>query len=523
MGTVSRIRISLYFMLSLAAALKSGEPFQIRGWDIENFQPEYVYEMIDKAASMNANTIGFSHEICMNVEEIIYDWHRYQHLVRFCDYAHRKGMKVFLWTHEVNGDIERWLDPMRPGENKRRLRADDPALYDYLTEKYRQAIDRVPNCDGFILSLTESRWQVQRDNETVTRRTQAERMASVINAVHRGCAEKGKILMVRDFLRSPSEMDSFLDALHRVPDDVWVYTKCVPNDWEFSYPPHPLLGKVAPHKQVMELDLATEAGGIREMSMCIVDYVQKQLRLAAEKGLIGAIARCDDGFSINKGTANEINVWSYGHLLNDPDKDTGKLWADWCRERYGEKGGSIAEHVLRQTFPIINKINYTLGFWTGSAGPDIGYSDGHLIRNSNALWDPSPKLKRIEAGLLHPTRAWIDTTVAEKAEAEAIAKSCIEFLDRHGSVLKGEDYQTLRENFERCIEHAQVGQRWARAYYTLRRYRDVHSRQVLSELENALKECDRFIADAPNRKWPRVNGLIAFVAQVRKEIGPARN
>ena len=139
-------------------------------------------------------------------------------------------------------------------------------------------------------------------------------------------------------------------ALKLVPDDVWVYSTCPPHDWEFMYPPHPLLGKVAPHPQVMELDLATETGGINEMSMCIVDYVQKQLKLARDKGLIGAIARCDDGFGINKGTANEINVWSYGHMLNDPDMSTDWLWTEWCNKRYGEQGGPVAEYVLRQTF-----------------------------------------------------------------------------------------------------------------------------------------------------------------------------
>ena len=505
-------------LLGIAGNLTAGEPFEIRGWDIENFQPDYVYEMIDKAASMNANTIGFSHEICMNVEEIIYDWHRYQHLRRFCDYAHKKGMRVFLWTHEVNGDLGPWILPPLKGETKPRLNMDDPALFEYIAGKYRQAIDKVPNCDGFILSLTESRFQVHRVNESGGALIQAERMAKVINAVYKGCNDRGKILMVRDFLRSPGEMESFLDAMKMVPDDVWVYSKCVPNDWEFSYPPNPMLGKVAPHKQVMEMDLSVETGGINEMSMCIVDYIQEHLRNARDKGLAGAISRCDDGFGINKGTANEINVWSYGHLLNDPDMNTDWLWAEWCKKRYGEKGGPVAEYVLRKTFPVVNKVSYTLGFWTGQYAPSIEYADGHLVRNSNALWDPSPKNKRIEAGLLHPNQTWIDTTIAEKKEAQEISQHCIDYLDRYGAVLEGEDYQTLRENFERCIEQATVGEHWVRIYYTLREYRDKKNNKVLKKLEQALSQCDRFIDDAPNRKWPRVDRLKSFIEEVRREI-----
>jgi hypothetical protein len=473
--------------------------------------------MIDKAASMNANVIGFSHEICMNVEEIIYDWHRYQHLVRYINYAHDKGMKVYLWTHEVNGDIEQWLEPLRPGDKKRRLRVDDPELYDYITEKYRIALERVPNCDGFVLSLTESRWQVQRDNEVVSSMSQAERMAKVINAVYKGLAEKGKTLMVRDFLRSPREMDSFIEALKLVPDDVWVYTKCVPNDWQFSFPAHPLLGKVAPHKQIMELDLATEAGGITELSMCIVDYVQKYLQMAKEKGLAGAIARCDDGLSINKGTANEINIWAYGNLLNDPYMDANKLWAEWCRNRYGEKGGPVAEHVLRKTFDIVNKLIYTLGFKGALA------SESRLLSWSNAQWDPSPKIKRIETGLLHPNQFWIDTVAAEKLEAEKISQYCIDYLDRYGNNLKGEDYQTLRQNFERCVEHAKTGYLNAKTFLTLRRYRESKDAKVLIDLKTMLNNCEDFIADAPNRKWPRVNGLIELAKEIKKEIQSVNN
>lgn len=510
------IRFCVLLILLSSQCFYGQETFEIRGWDIENYQPDYIYEMIDKAASMNANVIGFSHEICMNVEEIIYDWHRYQHLVKFIDYAHSKGMKVYLWTHEVNGDIEQWLEPLRPGDKKRRLRVDEPELYDYITEKYRLALERVPNCDGFVLSLTESRWQVQRDNEIVSKLSQAERMAKVINAVYKGLAEKGKTLLVRDFLRSPKEMDSFLEALKQVPDEVWVYTKCVPNDWQFSFPPHPLLGKVAPHKQIMELDLATEAGGITEMSMCIVDYIQFYLQMAAEKGLAGAIARCDDGLKINKGTANEINIWAYGNLLNNPYMDKNKIWSEWCNKRYGEKGGPVAEHVLRRTFEIVNKLIYTLGFKGAAA------AESRLLSWSNAQWDPSPQIKRIENGLLHPDKFWIDTVVTEKREAEKISQYCIDYLDRYGNQLNGEDYQTLRENFERCVEHAKTAQHSVKTFFTLRQFRENRDIKVLQNLEQALIECDNFIADAPNRKWPRVNGLIDLTKEVRKEIAAAK-
>ena len=86
--------------------LSAAEPFEIRGWDIERFDPDYVIEMIRKAHKADMNTISLSHEVVMNAEEIILDWHRYKHLRRFCDEAHTLGMKVYFWNHQINNPPE---------------------------------------------------------------------------------------------------------------------------------------------------------------------------------------------------------------------------------------------------------------------------------------------------------------------------------------------------------------------------------------------------------------------------------
>jgi len=493
-------------------------PFEIRGYDIERFVPEYVREMLDKAASYGMNVIGFSHEICMNVEEILYDWHRYQHLERFCRYAHDRGMSVYLWTHEVNGPCDRWIVP---GEGRGLLEMDDPALYDWIAGKYTAACGKVPSCAGFILSLTESKFQVHRDNLARTDMAPAERMAKVINAVHAGCAARGKRLIVRDFLRSPAEMDAFLGAMGNVPEEVWVYTKCVPNDWQFRYPPHPLLGKVAPHRQIMEMDLATEAGGITRWPMCIPEYIQSMLRLARDRGLAGVIPRCDDGFGTNVGTPNEINVIAYSILVNDPDADVDAIWRDFCVERYCEKGASVAERILRRTFDIVCALQYTLGFWTGAGAktPSIAYTDSRLVRNSSAVWDPSPENKRIEKLLLDSGPEAIEAATREKAGAAAICETCIRELDEAKQSFSDPDYRDLRGYCERMLRDARTGAVWARAYFALRWYRNTKTAEAEAELDDALAECNRYaeqIADSPDGWQPE--GMRRFVLEVQGEI-----
>lgn len=493
--------------------------FEIRGYDIERFVPEYVYEMIDKAARHNINAIGLSHAICMNAEEIIYDWHRYQYLQQFCEYAHKRGMKVYLWTHEVNGPVDKWVIA-KDGHSV--LKADEPELYEWIARKYEQACDRVPSCDGFILSLTESKFHVHRDNKVISNATPAERMARVINAVREGCAAKGKRLIVRDFLRTPAEMAAFVEALKSVPDDVWVYTKCVPNDWEFKYPTHPLLGKVAPHKQIMEMDLATEAGGITRWPMCIPEYIQTMVKLARDRGLAGVIPRCDDTYATNAGTPNEINIYAYSILINNPDADVNKIWKDYCIKRYGDKAGPVAEKVLRRSFEITCALQYTLGFWTGSGAKmaSVEYADGHLINNSNATWDPSPENKRIEKMLLDGGPEAIKVTVREKEEAEELSQQCLDELDAAKALFTKADYDQLRGYYERTLRDAVVGRHWAQTYFALRWYRNTKSPEAKRELDAALVslKAHKEKLDKSGVEWDS-GAAERFIAEVEEILG----
>ncbi len=493
-----------------------GEVFEIRGWDIERFDPDYVLDMIRRAHEAGMNTISLSHEIVMNAEEILWDWHRYKHLRRFCETAHDLGMTCYLWNHQINNPPESCIIPGGSADERDRLNLDDPELWEWLAERYARVVERVPSLDGIILSLTESQWQVHRDNVVITNMPQHERMANVISAVHAGLAPVGKRLIVRDFLRSPREMESFQRAMELVPDDVWVFTKCVPNDWQYRYPPHPLLGKVAPHKQIMELDAATEMGN--SMPFVAPEYLQEQLRIARDKGLIGAIARCDDGFRSNRGLPGEGNVYAYSVLLHNPDEDCDRIWRDWCRMRFGTTGGPLAENVLRRSFDMVTRIKYTLGFWTGNAAPPVAYTDSHLINHSTAIWSDDPAYAETDRFLKESGPETIKTVVEEKLEAQRIAEQCVADLDAQMEALDPADYVMLRIHYIRGINQAIVGRLWARAYFALRWYRNTHSDVALAETRSALEECRAFVEQAGSAPHADPLKLPAFIEQVEEEL-----
>lgn len=494
-------------------------PFKTRGWDIERFDPDYVFDMISRAADAGMNTISFSHEIVMNAEEILWDWHRYQHLRRFCDACHDRGMTVYLWNHQVVNPPEH-LIVRRPGDHVR-INLDLPDLWEWLTNRYERVVERVPNFDGIILSLTEGQFPVHRDEVALTSMPQHERMAKVINAVYEGLEPSGKRLIVRDFLRNPREMDSFANALEMVPDDVWVFTKCVPNDWQYCYPPHPLLGKVAPHTQIMELDLATEMGGNSGIPFTVPEYYQKQLQLARDRGLAGAIARCDDGFKSNRGQPDEMNIYAYSKLLHDPDTDVNRIWSDWCEKRYGKSGAAVAEKVLRRSFDMGTKIKYTLGFWTGHSAPSIKYTDSHLIENSSTLWSDDPAYARTDAFLKQSGPKTVEAVVAEKAQARKLAEQSLADLDKAKDTLSSGDYDMLRGYYVRSVNAAEVGRLWARAYFAFRWYRNTQSPEARAETEYALRECHSFIADSTSDPDRDPLNLASFVEDLEQRLAEA--
>lgn len=490
------------------------EPFPIRGWDIERFDPQYVVEMIHKAQQAGMNTISLSHEVVMNAEEILWDWHRYQHLRRFCDEAHRCGMQVYLWNHQINNPPEVLIRPPE-GAGPRRLYLDDPRLWEWLADRYARVIARVPNFDGIILSLTESEFQVHRENVAVSSMSQPERMAKVIETVYRPLAEHGKRLWVRDFLRTPEEMGSFLEALARVSPSVGVLTKCVPNDWQYRYPPHPLLGRVAPHMQVMELDLYNETAGNRNLVMPAPRYYQEQLRRARDLGLAGAVGRCDDGFRSNAGTPAAFNIFAYSRLLHDPDADIGAMWQEFFVPFYGEAAAAVAIGVLEKCFDLVCALRYTLGFWTGDHMASVAYTDSRLVNNSSARWSDDPKYAITERFLLNSGPETIRAVVAEKEQARRTAEHCLEELERHQALFEPVKFAQLQGYFTQAVWEAKLGALWERAYFALRWYRNTRQEAAYCAAKEALDACRAYLDRIPPGVTHR---MPAFIEEVEREL-----
>src|SRR5690606_24530457 len=136
----------------------------------------------------------------------------------------------------------------------------------------------------------------------------------VIGTVYNSLKDRGKRLIVRDFLRTPTELELFVRAMQTLPQEIGVYSKNVPNDFRYNYPPNPNLGRFPDRLHVMEIEPSIPGGA---------GYYQSQIQLARDHGLDGVIPRIRPADMFR-----EFNQRAYNQLIHDPDRDLAPLWTD---------------------------------------------------------------------------------------------------------------------------------------------------------------------------------------------------
>jgi hypothetical protein len=267
----------------------------------------------------------------------------------------------------------------------------------------------------------------------------------------------------------------------------------------------------------MELDLFNETGGTRGMVMPAPEYYQSQLRLARDRGLRGAIARCDDGFASNVGTPAEFNVYAYSRLLHDPEADVEEMWNEFYRRFYGAEAAPVAIECLKECFEMVCALRYTLGFWTGDHAASVDYTDGHLIRHSTALWSDEARHRVTERLLLDSGPETLEAVVCEKEEAGRTAQRCIRELDRNTDKFEPEKFRQIRGYFEEAVTQSELNQRWVRTYFALRWFRRTVSRKARTELDAAIHDCRKYVEQA-ERNGASAERLPRFLEEIHAEV-----
>ncbi|UCE49503.1 MAG: hypothetical protein JSW47_05040 [Phycisphaerales bacterium] len=84
-------------------------PLKIRAWQLHEYDIEYCQKAIDLAPEYDITHIVFSHNLIWYTEEMLYDKRRGGHIDDLAERSHRRGMKTWIWTHEVHGVPDEYL------------------------------------------------------------------------------------------------------------------------------------------------------------------------------------------------------------------------------------------------------------------------------------------------------------------------------------------------------------------------------------------------------------------------------
>ena len=452
---------------SLPAAC--AEPLPVRGWLVHSPDRAYLERVLEAAARYEVNHLELSHDIVMNVDQIVADPERAKLIEETAKKAAARGIKTYVWGHELNTrarDLD--LDPDSTAGR---------AFWGSRRAAYDKALAACPSLAGVVLMFGSSPtevWGVADGGPFWKGLSQPARVRFVTDQVYAAVVTgRKKELLVRDFNHGPQQLAWLTEAL-RDYRGITVVSKPEPQDFQPFYPLSPALGAVGKTPQILEVDLNGEYWGQGLVPVSQVGYLRGRLRDGVAKKVTGAVGRIDTYGNTALGTPNEINLFALSRLLADPELSEQALYDEWLKKRYGLEPRSAAarllQAILARTFEMAKKTYYTQGFWTWkdqSAVPETAAAiDGGIAGKSNALWDPEQKAR--ERRLLRPDAEVVRAILAEKEEAVALADENVRDLAALRDRLAKEDFADLERRLRLAADVARVYQAIASAYWRTR-------------------------------------------------------
>ena len=295
-------------------------------------------QVIDLAAELGFNDVCFQIEGEQQVmlKELRERWDRSG------TPAHIKGhgMTISLWVHEFEDILPEWGP----------LVLENEKLWEGLRSRYHHMMTQfLPEVDWLVLTVVES-------TVRVTDPAMLEKLVLLIRDV---CAETGKKLMMRSFVWTLAGFEGVKAAISKLPDDISVMTKYVPQDWHRgSYddgrPFHdPLIGEVGEKEQFVELDIAGEYFRGNQIAHGFAEELRARWDFWKEKNVEGLSIRIDRGWRAYHhhdcilDEVQESNLWCLGQWMSGKADDIDTPLRDWAAAKFnldaqGPEAGELA-------------------------------------------------------------------------------------------------------------------------------------------------------------------------------------
>ena len=401
--------------------------------------------LIRLAAQLGFNGVQF--QIEGSNEEGIKDFaarDQKEHLIDFC---HALGMQVTVWVHEIS-DLPTWRSPAYPGT----ISVDNEKVWALIDKRYEWILGQaLPAIDGLVLTTVETQFKA----------TDTPLMLKLVNLIDQKCRQHGKTLIVRTFVWLPNELEGVMGAVKRMPDDIVIMSKAVPQDWQMRAGNAAEIGAVGDHPQIVEYDAAGEYFLLNNVANCMVDRLKAQFDYGLTKNVRGICVRVDrqdaslptdreNGSLLFE--PNEVNLWTLGMLAAGAADDTADIWKRWAAYRYGDQAAPAVIAALKRTSEVVAEMLSVGPFTYGDTrGPllkgapsytvALPYDDIFSQNWQMWRWDESyvPTLTKVNDG----DPVFIDELRKQKAAALEAANQCLANLAQARPLLPAKEYEIL--------------------------------------------------------------------------------
>ena len=477
-------------LAALPASLFAASPFTMTGWQFHARDVPKVSEAIRKAPEYGVNFFIFSHGLFDHIEPFLADPSWQRDVLQLGALADSEKIPWYLWVHEFDDIPDRFkVGPRGAADAEiarsvtgtgssasfrlgRRVNMDDPALMEYLRNRYERLLAACPAAAGIVLTLHESDNKLFRNAEVQSSLPVPERIEKIAMLIYGVVKEHHKKLILRNFFYEPQEMTYFAEALPHLPDDIIVMSKDVVHDFDPWYPFDPLHGKVGKKVQIMEADLSVEKAWSQQGLYAQADYIKRDVERARDTGMAGVVGRVQVFWDHPFEDTHEVNFYAFSRFMKDPDLSVDSVLQDWARRRYPAEAAPAIASALKRTEFIQHHGRWFLGFWlTKSIGAEWGdypYYFGHILLRSRYKWTHDPADQLLEEGLYSPDQALFDRLVAEKDDVVAQVHAGMADIGTAARYMTPDQVKPFQEGFRYLLDAAECQKEWTRAFFAQR-------------------------------------------------------
>ncbi len=533
----SFIFLGLIFIILSSCARKQEKTTQdseIKGWTILSDNRDKALEVIRSSNEYNINHLQLSHKIVHKLKHLRQDDNR-KLVNELIDSAHSAGIaEVVLWDHALY-----WLgyypDKFKTGPDST-LNLDDPELWEWIKQDYREMLDLTPNADGIVLTFIETGAHVE-DQYSEQYAKDAEKLALLVNELSKVIIDERNLkFYIRTFIYFPSELNAVLECLDLIENkSIIVMSKEVPHDFFLTHPRTFWIDKIN-FPVIVEFDCAHEYNGQGVVSSIFPQvHLQRWKYYQTMPNVKGYVARTDRyKESAIVGRPSEINLFALARAVEDSLINTEEVFESYILKEYGEKAIPHLKPAFENAYNVVTSVWYTLGLplsshsrmdfnnvwsYTGMvsgrwmdepittvehnvnkqfhywkdlvnhlASPEIKRNKGYLGRE--ILWD------KIETG-------WFDTTeqmnikylnyiVTEKNYGVELAQLSLKQIEKAGGVIEDrQKYEILYHTFKRTELSARLYRAVAKAYFGSRVYErgeNYQTEELINIISSGLEE-----------------------------------